>query len=117
MPTTLNSHCALTLRAPEISEPILDGRQPPELTLGVLMKPFAVGWVNRRAEEGQAHREKLMGDRRSPRWRLAHRPAPHLRSFDRVEAVGQGLHMIARPLGHTQVSNRVQLRPPFRVQF
>jgi hypothetical protein len=34
----------LTLLAPDIVEAILDGRQPAEMTLAVLMRPFAVGW-------------------------------------------------------------------------
>jgi hypothetical protein len=34
----------LTLLAPDIVEAILDGRQPAELTLAVLIRPFAVGW-------------------------------------------------------------------------
>ena len=34
----------LTLLAPEIVEAILDGRQPAEMTLAVLMQPFPVGW-------------------------------------------------------------------------
>jgi hypothetical protein len=34
----------LTLLAPDIVEAILDGRQPAEVTLAVLMRPFAVGW-------------------------------------------------------------------------
>jgi hypothetical protein len=34
----------LTLLAPDIVEAILDGRQPADLTLAVLMRPFAVGW-------------------------------------------------------------------------
>lgn len=34
----------LTLLAPKIVEAILDGRQPAELTLAVLMKPFRVEW-------------------------------------------------------------------------
>jgi hypothetical protein len=34
----------LTLLAPEIVDAILDGRQPTEITLAVLMRPFAVGW-------------------------------------------------------------------------
>jgi len=33
-----------TLLAPNIIEAILDGRQPAEMTLAVLMRPFAVGW-------------------------------------------------------------------------
>jgi len=35
----------LTLLAPEIIEAILDGRQPAEMTLAVLMRPFAVEWT------------------------------------------------------------------------
>ena len=38
----------LTLLAPDIVEAILDGRQPPEMTLAVLMKPFPVAWVEQR---------------------------------------------------------------------
>ncbi len=38
----------LTLLAPDIVEMILDGRQPPEMTLAVLMRPFAVGWERQR---------------------------------------------------------------------
>ena len=34
----------LTLLAPDIVEAILDGRQPAQITLAVLMRPFAVGW-------------------------------------------------------------------------
>ncbi len=34
----------LTLLAPDIVEAILDGRQPAEMTLAVLMKPFPVEW-------------------------------------------------------------------------
>ena len=34
----------LTLLAPDIVEAILDGRQPPALTLARLMKPFPVEW-------------------------------------------------------------------------
>ena len=34
----------LTLLSPDIVESILDGRQPAEMTLAVLMEPFAVGW-------------------------------------------------------------------------
>ena len=40
---------ALTLLAPEIVEAILDGRQPPEVTLPVLMGPFPVEWAEQRA--------------------------------------------------------------------
>jgi hypothetical protein len=34
----------LTLLAPEIVDAILNGRQPRNMTLAVLMRPFAVGW-------------------------------------------------------------------------
>jgi hypothetical protein len=34
----------LTLLAPGTIEAILDGRQPTEVTLAQLMKPFPVGW-------------------------------------------------------------------------
>jgi hypothetical protein len=34
----------LTLLAPDFVEAILDGRQPAQVTLAVLMRPFAVGW-------------------------------------------------------------------------
>lgn len=34
----------LTLLAPAIVETILDGRQPPEITLAVLMEQFPGGW-------------------------------------------------------------------------
>jgi hypothetical protein len=38
----------LTLLAPDIVEAILDGRQPAEMTLAVLMRPFAVEWREQR---------------------------------------------------------------------
>ena len=38
----------LTLLAPDIVEAILDGRQPPELGLPKLMKPFPVEWAGQR---------------------------------------------------------------------
>lgn len=34
----------LTLLAPELVEVILNGRQPAEVTLAVIMRPFAVAW-------------------------------------------------------------------------
>ena len=40
----------LTLLAPEIVEAIVEGRQPAEMTLPVLMKPFAVEWVGQSAK-------------------------------------------------------------------
>jgi hypothetical protein len=40
----------LTLLAPEIVEAIVEGRQPAEMTLPVLMKPFALEWVGQSAE-------------------------------------------------------------------
>ncbi|MDX9861126.1 MAG: hypothetical protein RBS99_09415 [Rhodospirillales bacterium] len=39
----------ITLLAPEIVEAILDGRQPTEMTLALLMEPFAVGWEEQRS--------------------------------------------------------------------
>ncbi len=38
----------LTLLAPAIVEAILDGRQPPEMTLPVLMRPFPAEWASQR---------------------------------------------------------------------
>jgi hypothetical protein len=40
----------LTLLSPEIVEAILDGRQPADLQLEDLLKPFPVGWREQRAE-------------------------------------------------------------------
>ncbi|MFT5067160.1 MAG: hypothetical protein ACI9TA_002787, partial [Reinekea sp.] len=34
----------LTLLAPDIIEAVLEGRQPPEVTLAVLLEPFPVEW-------------------------------------------------------------------------
>jgi hypothetical protein len=34
----------LTLLAPVIVEAIIDGRQPPDITLATLMRPFPAGW-------------------------------------------------------------------------
>lgn len=41
----------LTLLAPEIVESILDGQQPAEMTLAMMMKPFPNGW-REQAEAG-----------------------------------------------------------------
>jgi hypothetical protein len=38
----------LTLLAPDIVEAILNGRQPADVTLAVLMKPFALEWTEQR---------------------------------------------------------------------
>jgi hypothetical protein len=38
----------LTLLAPDIVEAILGGWQPAEMTLAVLMRPFAVAWTEQR---------------------------------------------------------------------
>jgi hypothetical protein len=38
----------LTLLSPEIVEAILDGRQPTNMTLAVLMRPFSVDWISQR---------------------------------------------------------------------
>jgi hypothetical protein len=40
----------LTLLAPDIVEAILNGRQPPDLQLDVLLKPFPVEWRQQRVE-------------------------------------------------------------------
>jgi hypothetical protein len=40
----------VTLLTPEIIEPILDGRQPAEMTLAVLMAPLSVDWKRQLAE-------------------------------------------------------------------
>lgn len=45
-PSYVSRVLRLTLLAPAIVEAILDGRQPPELTLGVLMQPFSTNWQN-----------------------------------------------------------------------
>jgi hypothetical protein len=39
----------LTLLAPDIVEAILNGRQPAEMTLAVLLRPFPVGWAAQRS--------------------------------------------------------------------
>jgi len=38
----------LSLLAPDIVEMILDGRQPPEMTLAALLEPFPVEWEGQR---------------------------------------------------------------------
>jgi hypothetical protein len=40
----------LTLLSPEIVEAILDGRQPADLQLDDLLRPFPVGWTEQRAK-------------------------------------------------------------------
>jgi hypothetical protein len=40
----------LTLLAPDVVEAILNGRQPAQVTLAVLMRPFPVGWGEQRAK-------------------------------------------------------------------
>ena len=40
----------LTLLAPEIVEAILNGRQPAEMTMAVLMRGFPVPWTTQRSE-------------------------------------------------------------------
>jgi len=45
----------LTLLAPKIVKAILDGRQPPKMTLPVLMEPLPVDWGEQRSGfSGQA---------------------------------------------------------------
>ena len=51
----------LTLLAPEIIEIILDGRQPVDLTMAVLIKPFPVEWKEQRRFLGA----DLSSDRRA----------------------------------------------------
>ncbi len=43
-PSYVSRILRLTLLAPRIVETILDGRQPPHVTLAVLMKPFPAEW-------------------------------------------------------------------------
>jgi hypothetical protein len=41
----------LTLLAPDVIDAVLGGRQPADVTLAVLMKPFAVEWTDQRMYE------------------------------------------------------------------
>ena len=43
-PSYVSRVLRLTLLAPDIVEMIVDGRQPSDLTMAKLMKPFPVGW-------------------------------------------------------------------------
>jgi hypothetical protein len=54
----------LTLLAPEIVETILDGRQPVELTLAVLMQPFSICWIEQTLFVASA-RSAVIADGRS----------------------------------------------------
>jgi hypothetical protein len=47
--TYLSRILRLTLLAPDLVEAILDGRQPPSLTLKVAMEPFPIRWDEQRA--------------------------------------------------------------------
>jgi len=40
----------LSLLAPEIVEMVLDGPQPPEVTLAVLLGPFPVAWIGQQSQ-------------------------------------------------------------------
>lgn len=51
-PTYLSRILRLTLLAPDIVETILDGRQPPSLTLKVAMEPFPISWDEQRTTFG-----------------------------------------------------------------
>ena len=46
----------LSLLAPDIVETILDGRQPPEMTLAMLLEPFPVEWEGQRDLTGRSTR-------------------------------------------------------------
>ncbi len=48
-PSYVSRVLRLTLLAPSIVEAILDGRQPPEVTLTRLLGPFPVRWTGRTA--------------------------------------------------------------------
>ena len=45
----------LSLLAPDIVEMILDGRQPPEMTLTALLEPFPVEWERQRGGKSQLY--------------------------------------------------------------
>jgi len=47
-PSYVSRVLRLTLLAPDIVETILDGRQPAELTMAALLKPFPVAWGEQR---------------------------------------------------------------------
>jgi hypothetical protein len=47
-PSYISRVLRMTLLAPDIVEAILDGRQPHELTLALLMRPFPLGWAEQR---------------------------------------------------------------------
>ena len=47
-PSYVSRILRLTLLAPDIVESILDGRQPPTLTLGRVMKPYPLEWERQR---------------------------------------------------------------------
>ena len=47
-PSYVSRVLRMTLLAPDIVEAILDGRQPHELTLAVLMRPLPLGWAEQR---------------------------------------------------------------------
>ena len=47
-PSYVSRILRLTLLAPDIVDAILDGRQPPALTLARLMKPFPAAWEDQR---------------------------------------------------------------------
>jgi hypothetical protein len=52
----------LTLLAPDIVGAIPDGRQPAEMTLAVLMRPFAVAWTHATIEEIAAAVDRIDTD-------------------------------------------------------
>ena len=47
-PSYVSRILRLTLLTPDIVESVLDGRRPPTLTLGRLMKPYPLEWERQR---------------------------------------------------------------------
>ena len=58
-PSYMTRVLRLTLLAPDVVEAILEGAQPPEVTLARVLKPFAIGWEQQRKNsrrDGQGDR-------------------------------------------------------------
>ena len=58
-PSYVSRVLRMTLLAPDIVETILDGRQPHELTLAVLMRPLPLGWTEQRCLESSTSASTL----------------------------------------------------------